>query len=78
MKRFEILNLDRLNRPVRKRLQEMLKVKDAADKGGTQAKLFPFITIARREDAKAFDIAVNMFDIDSASGNGGIGFTLFR
>ena len=40
--------------------------------------LFALISIARGEDAEAFDITIDMFDVDSALGNSGIGFPFLR
>ena len=40
--------------------------------------LFALISIARGEDAEAFDITIDMFDVDSALGKESIVFSFFR
>ena len=56
----------------------MLKVKDATNKGGTKAELFALIAVARRKNTEAFDIAVNMLNINSSFRDERIRFLFFR
>ena len=44
----------------------MLEVKDTANKRGAKAEFFALIAITGRKDTKAFDITVNMLNINSA------------
>ena len=44
----------------------MLKVKNAANKRGAKTELFLLIAVARRKNTEAFDIAVNMLNINPA------------
>ena len=56
----------------------MLEVKNATNKRSAQTKLFALISIPGGQDAEAFDITVNMFNVDSAFRKECIGFPFFR
>ena len=47
----------------------MMKVINTANQRSSQAKSFSAVSVAGREDSKAFDITVNVFNVDSTFGN---------
>ena len=47
----------------------MLKVINTANQKNSQAKSFSAVSVAGGKDAKAFDITVNVFNVDSTFGN---------
>ena len=63
----------------------MMKVINTANQRSSQAKSFSAVSVAGGKDTKAFDITVNVFNVDSAFGNHSImsfflwgQFVLFR
>ena len=47
----------------------MLKVINTANQRSSQAKSFSTVPVARGKDTKAFDITVNVFNVDSTFGD---------
>ena len=47
----------------------MLKVINTANQGNSQAKSFSAVSVAGGKDTKAFDITVNVFNVNSTLGN---------
>ena len=47
----------------------MLKVINTANQRSSQAKSFSAVSVAGGKDTKAFDITVNVFNVDSTFGN---------
>ena len=59
----------RINRLVQKPKISMLKVINTANQRSSETKSFSAVSVAGGKDTKAFDITVNVFNVDSTLGN---------
>ena len=62
-------NKKKNNRLVRKPKESMLKVINTANQRSSQAKSFSAVSVAGGKNTKAFDITVNLLNVDSTFGN---------